>query len=164
MALHELAQNVKSVNYLLVAGLSFDQHLERRLTHADIDIYRLPMARAATTSDVFNAIGDPTRRRIVEVLSAADASVGDIVAALGVQQPQISKHLKVLKDVDAVHCRSVGRNRVYALHRAGFQPIEDWFERLTVDVNQHFDRLDDYLTDLQRATPKRPGSNHRKEL
>ena len=116
------------------------------------------MARAATTSDVFNAVGDPTRRRIVEVLSAAEASVGDLVAALGVQQPLVSKHLKVLKEVEAVHCRNVGRNRVYALHRAGFEPIEDWLQRLTLNVNQHYDRLDDYLVALQRTSPSPPAS------
>ena len=111
------------------------------------------MARAATTTDVFNAVGDPTRRRIIEVLSAAEASVGDLVAALGVEQPLVSKHLRVLRDVNAVHCRNVGRNRVYELHRAGFAPIDDWLQRLSSTVNEHYDRLDDYLAALQQTTP-----------
>ena len=116
------------------------------------------MARAATTTDVFNAVGDPTRRRIIEALSGAEATVGDLVTALNVGQPLISKHLKVLRDVNAVRCRSVGRNRMYTLHRAGFAPIDDWLQRLTVNVNEHYDRLGDYLATLQHTTQPPPVS------
>ena len=120
------------------------------------------MARAATTTDVFNAVGDPTRRRIIELLSAAEASVGDLVMALDVEQPLVSKHLKVLRDVNAVHSRNVGRNRVYALHRDGFAPIDDWLQRLRSNVNEHYDRLDDYLDALQHTTPPASRKGERK--
>ena len=67
------------------------------------------MARAATTTDAFNAIAEPSRRDILEVLADGEAAVGDIVDRLQLTQPQVSKHLGVLRTVDLVRCRTVGR-------------------------------------------------------
>lgn len=108
------------------------------------------MARAATTTDVFNAVGDESRRGILDALATGEASVGDLVARLGVAQPHVSKHLKVLRDVDLVRCRTVGRQRLYRVHRPGLAPLQSWLTELTTAVNEHYDRLDDYLHELQR--------------
>ena len=106
------------------------------------------MARTATRTDVFNAIGDPARRALLDELARGEATVGDLAHRLGRPQPQVSKHLAVLRDVDAVRCRSHGRHRVYAIHPAGLAPLTGWLARLTADVNAHLDRLDDYLHEL----------------
>jgi len=92
------------------------------------------MARAATTRDVFNALGDGCRRDILDVIATGEATVGDIVDRLGLAQPQVSKHLKVLRAVDVVRCRSVGRHRVYSVHGPALQPLQTWLERLTTAV------------------------------
>jgi DNA-binding transcriptional ArsR family regulator len=107
------------------------------------------MARAATTADIFNALGDESRRTILDVLAAHDATVTDLAARLHMPQPQLSKHLKVLREVDVVRCRQAGRQRIYRLHEPALQPLHTWLTRLTATVNEHYDRLDDYLHDLQ---------------
>ena len=112
------------------------------------------MARAATTSDVFNAVGDVTRRRLLETLAMGESTVGDLVDALAVPQPQVSKHLRVLRDLDVVRYRDLGRQRVYRIHADSLRPMQAWLDRLTTDVNAHYDRLDDYLVDMQRITNK----------
>ncbi len=91
------------------------------------------MPRAATTSDVFNAIAEPRRRDILVFLASRERPVGDIVAALGCGQPSISKHLKVLRDVDLVHVRRCGRQMFYSANATAIQPLHAWaqtFERL----------------------------------
>ena len=114
------------------------------------------MARTATRTDVFNAIGDPARRALLDELARGEATVGDLAEALGRPQPQVSKHLAVLRDVDAVRCRSHGRHRVCAIHPAGLAPLTGWLARLTADVNAHLDRLDDYLHELATAPADDP--------
>lgn len=114
------------------------------------------MARAATTTDVFNAVGDPSRRALLEVLSTGEATVGDLVERLACDQPQVSKHLKVLRDVGLVRCRHHGRYRLYRVHRPGLAPLQNWLAALTAAVNEHYDRLDDHLVQLQStATDER---------
>lgn len=103
----------------------------------------------ATTSDVFNAVGDPCRRDILDVLARNEATVGEVVDELRLNQPQVSKHLKVLRDVGVVRCRAEGRRRVYRVHGPALAPLQHWIDRLTVTVNDHYDRLDDYLDGLQ---------------
>ncbi|MCO5188257.1 MAG: metalloregulator ArsR/SmtB family transcription factor [Anaerolineae bacterium] len=108
------------------------------------------MARQPTTADVFNAIAEPQRRAILNLLRDGELSVGDIAAALDLKQPQTSKHLRVLSEVGVVSVRKDGRQRFYRLHGAALKPIFDWvmpFERLW---QERFDRLDDYLKSLQR--------------
>lgn len=90
------------------------------------------MPRAATTSDAFNAIAEPRRRDILTYLSPRERSVGDIVSALGLAQPSVSKHLRVLLDVGLVDVRRDGRQVFYRLNGEGFRPLHEWtsgFER-----------------------------------
>ncbi len=107
------------------------------------------MARQPTTSDVFNAVGDARRRDILDVLAGEEATVGELVERLGLSQPQASKHLRVLREVDLVRCRTFGRHRVYRIHGPSFAPLQSWLTQLTDSVNNHYDRLDDYLDGLQ---------------
>lgn len=90
------------------------------------------MARAATTSDVFNAVAEPRRREILNYLAWQDRPVGDIVAALGLEQPSVSKHLRVLRQVGLVHMRRHGRQKLYRTNAAAIRPLHEWtgrFER-----------------------------------
>ncbi|MCB0067752.1 MAG: winged helix-turn-helix transcriptional regulator, partial [Caldilineaceae bacterium] len=80
----------------------------------------------ATTSDVFNAVAEPQRRQILDLLAQGELSVNDIADALGVRQPQASKHLRVLREVGLVSVREEGKQRFYRLHGAGLKPIHDW--------------------------------------
>lgn len=108
------------------------------------------MARAATTADAFNAVAEPRRRDILDVLIDGERSVGELVAQLPVSQPQVSKHLKVLREVGLVRSRSAGRQRLYRLEPTALKPIHDWvkdYERLW---NERLDRLDGYLYEIQR--------------
>jgi DNA-binding transcriptional ArsR family regulator len=95
-------------------------------------MYFLFMARAATTSDAFNAVAEPRRRQILSYLAHHERPVGDIVAALSLDQPSVSKHLGVLRDVGLVRVRRDGRHRFYRTNAAAIQPLHEWaatFER-----------------------------------
>ncbi|HVZ85157.1 MAG TPA: metalloregulator ArsR/SmtB family transcription factor [Terracidiphilus sp.] len=90
------------------------------------------MARAATTSDAFNAVAEPRRREILLLLVAREMPVGDIVAALRLDQPSVSKHLRVLRDVDLVRVRRNGRHKLYSTNANAIRPLHEWtaiFER-----------------------------------
>ena len=90
------------------------------------------MARAATTSDAFNAIAEPRRREILIYLVQKERQVGEIVAELGIDQPSVSKHLGVLREVGLVHVRRNGRHRLYRTNAAAIRPLHEWtamFER-----------------------------------
>lgn len=107
------------------------------------------MARAATTSDAFNALGEPRRREIVDLLAGGERPVSDLVGELGLGQPQVSKHLRVLRDVGLVDVRDEGRQRFYRLNGHALKPVHDWvkgFERLWSD---RFELLDDVLDELK---------------
>jgi DNA-binding transcriptional ArsR family regulator len=107
------------------------------------------MARAATTLDPFNAVAEPRRREILDVLSEGERAVNELVARLDLPQPQVSKHLRVLKEVGLVRSRSAGRQRLYRLEPLALKPIHDWvkdYERLW---SERLDRLDGYLRELQ---------------
>jgi DNA-binding transcriptional ArsR family regulator len=91
------------------------------------------MARAATTSDAFNAVAEPRRREILNYLALEERSVSDIVDALEMEQPSVSKHLKVLKDVGLVEARREGRQMLYRVNVMAIRPLWEWtttFERL----------------------------------
>jgi DNA-binding transcriptional ArsR family regulator len=105
--------------------------------------------RAATSSDVFNAVGDASRRSLLDALATADATVGELVDRLHLAQPVVSKHLRVLRDVGLVRCRSHGRHRTYRIDATALVPLHAWLQQLTVAVNDHYDRLDSYLDELQ---------------
>ena len=90
------------------------------------------MARAATTSDAFNAVAEPRRRDILSFLADSERPVGEIVDALGLEQPSVSKHLKVLRDVGLVHARRDGRQILYRTNAEAIRPLHEWtstFER-----------------------------------
>ncbi|MGZ4731315.1 MAG: ArsR/SmtB family transcription factor, partial [Terriglobales bacterium] len=92
----------------------------------------MPLARAATTSDAFNAVAEPRRREILNYLALQARPVGDIALRLGLQQPSVSKHLRVLRDVGLVHVRRDGRQMLYRTNAQAIQPLHEWtktFER-----------------------------------
>ncbi|WP_086838512.1 ArsR/SmtB family transcription factor [Amycolatopsis kentuckyensis] len=107
------------------------------------------MARAATTADTFNAVAEPRRRQILDVLMAGERSVGDLVDLLGLAQPQVSKHLRVLREVGAVDVRGDGRQRLYRLNGAALKPIHDWVKRYERTWAERFDLMDDVLEELK---------------
>ena len=90
------------------------------------------MARASTTSDAFNAVAEPRRREILIYLAGAERPVAEIVAALGLEQPSVSKHLRVLRDVGLVRMRCQGRQKLYRTNAEAIRPLHEWagtFER-----------------------------------
>jgi DNA-binding transcriptional ArsR family regulator len=107
------------------------------------------MARASTTTDVFNAIAEAHRRDILDVLFAGEKPVGAIVDQLAISQPQVSRHLRVLSEVGLVTCRASGRRRLYRLNPTCLRPLIDWAAKYERMSNQQLDRLDDYLIELQ---------------
>jgi DNA-binding transcriptional ArsR family regulator len=98
------------------------------LTYSHMGMYSLPMPRAATTSDAFNAVAEPRRRDILSFLALDERSVGDIVDALSLEQPSVSKHLRVLKDVGLVHVRRDGRHMLYRTNAEAIRPLHEWTE------------------------------------
>jgi DNA-binding transcriptional ArsR family regulator len=108
------------------------------------------VARAATTSDVFNAVADAHRRQILDTLIAGEKAVGTIVEHLSMSQPQVSKHLRVLSEVGLVRCRAEGRYRLYRLAPDRLRPVQAWVAQYEQAVNDRLDRIDDYLQQLQR--------------
>jgi len=107
------------------------------------------VARASTTSDVFNAIAEEHRREILDVLMAGEKAVGAIVDDLSMSQPQVSKHLRVLSEVGLVRSRADGRRRLYRLEPARLRPMQEWLAKYEQAWNDRLDRVDDYLRELQ---------------
>jgi DNA-binding transcriptional ArsR family regulator len=108
------------------------------------------VARAATTTDAFNAVAEPRRRQILDLLAGGERPVNELVQLLGLPQPQVSKHLRVLREVGVVEVREDGRQRLYRLNARALQPIHDWvknYERLWSD---RFDLMDAVLEDLKQ--------------
>ena len=108
------------------------------------------MARASTTSDVFNAVGDVHRRAILDLLLTGEKAVGAIVGDVSMPQPQVSRHLRVLGEVGLVTCRAEGRHRLYRLAPEQLQPMQDWVAKYERAINDRLDRIEDYLEELQR--------------
>jgi DNA-binding transcriptional ArsR family regulator len=111
------------------------------------------MARAATTSDTFNAIAEPQRRDILTLLKAREWPVTDLAQELRMSQTQASKHLRVLREVGLVQDRRAGKQRLYGLDARGLRPIHEWTGGFESFWNERFDRLDAYVQDLKRTTP-----------
>ena len=107
------------------------------------------MARAATTTDAFNAVAEPRRRQIVDVLARGERPVNDLVAQLGVAQPQVSKHLRVLREVGVVEVRADGRRRLFRLNGKALKPIHDWVRAYERTWSERFDQLDVVLDELK---------------
>jgi DNA-binding transcriptional ArsR family regulator len=108
------------------------------------------MARAATTADAFNAVAEPRRRQILDVLVEGERAVNDLVRELGLAQPLVSKHLRVLREVGAVDVREDGRRRLYRLNGHALKPIHDWVKDFERTWSERFERLDQVLEDLKR--------------
>jgi DNA-binding transcriptional ArsR family regulator len=108
------------------------------------------MARAATTADAFNAVAEPRRRQILDVLAGGERPVNDLVARLGIGQPQVSKHLRVLREVGLVDVRDEGRHRMYRLNGEPLKPIHDWVKNYERTWSERFDALDEVLEELKR--------------
>ncbi|MFB9931408.1 ArsR/SmtB family transcription factor [Amycolatopsis halotolerans] len=106
------------------------------------------MARAATTADVFNAVAEPRRREILDVLADGERPVNDLVRVLGLGQPQVSKHLRVLREVGAVEVRDEGRQRLYRLNARALKPIHDWVRRYERSWEERFESLDAVLEEM----------------
>jgi DNA-binding transcriptional ArsR family regulator len=107
------------------------------------------VARASTTSDVFNAIADVHRREVLDALIEGEKAVGAIATDLSMSQPQVSKHLRVLSEVGLVKCRAEGRRRLYRLEPARLQPFRDWLAKYERELSERLDRMDSYLKELQ---------------
>jgi DNA-binding transcriptional ArsR family regulator len=108
------------------------------------------VARASTTSDVFNAIAEGSRRDILDALVAGEKAVGTIVNDLSISQPQVSRHLRVLSEVGLVRSRADGRRRLYSLEPTRLRPMHDWLAKYEQAWNERLDRMDDYLQELQQ--------------
>lgn len=108
------------------------------------------MARAATTADAFNAVAEPRRREILDVLVAGERPVNELVQTLGLAQPQVSKHLRVLREVGAVDVRHEGRQRLYRLNGRVLKPIHDWVKNYEDLWSDRFDELDVVVDELKQ--------------
>ena len=107
------------------------------------------MARAATTTDAFNAVAEPRRREIIDLLAQGERPVNDLVAQLGLAQPQVSKHLRVLREVGLVEVRDEGRRRLYRLNGQALKPIHDWVSAYERTWSERFEQMDEVLAELK---------------
>jgi DNA-binding transcriptional ArsR family regulator len=116
------------------------------------------MARAATTADAFNAVAEPRRRQILDVLAGGERPVNDLVEQLGLAQPLVSKHLRVLREVGLVDVRDEGRQRIYGINADPLKPIHDWVKTYERSWSRRFDRLDVVLEELKQKEDEGDGS------
>ena len=107
------------------------------------------MAPTPTTTDAFNAVAEAGRRQLLDALGTGEATVGELVDRLGITQPQVSKHLGVLRAVGVVLVRVDGRHRWYRVNGPALRPIHDWVRTFERTWNERLDRLDDLLAELQ---------------
>jgi DNA-binding transcriptional ArsR family regulator len=120
------------------------------------------MSRAATTTDAFNAVAEPRRRQILDLLAGGERPVGDLVRVLELAQPQVSKHLRVLREVGAVDVREEGRRRLYRVNGHALKPIHDWVKNYERSWTDRFNRLDVELENLKQED-LRPKDDEQKE-
>jgi DNA-binding transcriptional ArsR family regulator len=118
------------------------------------------MARAATTTDAFNAVAEPRRRQLLDALASGERRVNDLVDVLNLAQPQVSKHLKVLRDVGLVEVRREGRERIYRLQGRSLKPIHDWVKNYERMWSERFDALDEVLEELQAKEEGNDDDDH----
>ena len=124
-----------------------------------ISVYNGAVARAATTTDAFNAVAEPRRRQILDVLAGGERPVNDLVARLHLAQPLVSKHLRVLREVGLVEVRDHGRQRLYRLDGQALKPIHDWVKNYERSWSQRFDRLDVVLEELKENKEEHDGND-----
>jgi len=115
------------------------------------------MARAATTTDAFNAVAEPRRRQILDALAGGERSVNDLVALLDLVQPHVSRHLRVLREVGLVEVRDDGRQRLYRLNGKALKPIYDWVKPFEQTWNKRFDHMDVVLEELKQKEAEDDG-------
>src|ERR671919_3268401 len=108
------------------------------------------MSRLPTTADAFNAVAEPRRRQILDLLAAGERPVNELVRILGIAQPQVSKHLRVLREVGAVDVRDEGRQRLYRLNGQALKPIHDWVKSYERTWTERFGELDVVLEELKQ--------------
>src|SRR3990170_4221751 len=119
------------------------------------------MARAATTTDAFNAVAEPRRREILDILALGERPVNDLVTELGLAQPYVSKHLRVLREVGLVEARDEGRQRIYRLNCESLRPIHDWLKNYERLWNERFEAMDELLEELKEKEEGDGGSDER---
>ena len=107
------------------------------------------MARTPTTTDAFNAVAECSRRGLLDAIGTGEATVGDLVDRMGLSQPQVSKHLAVLRAVELVSVRADGRRRWYRVNGPSLRPVYEWARGFEPTWNARLDRLDDVLAELQ---------------
>jgi DNA-binding transcriptional ArsR family regulator len=126
------------------------------------------MARAATTTDAFNAVAEPRRRQILAALADGQRSVSELVAVLDMSQPLVSKHLRVLREVGIVTAREDGRQRLYQLNGSALKPIYDWVNDFEQLWSERFARMDIVVAELKETELKETeygdGSDDNNEL
>src|SRR4051812_3170633 len=138
----------------LIASPGHSLNASRTPQPLDVCRYRnimASMARAATTSDVFNAIAEQQRRQILVLLRAGEGPVTELAHELGMTQPGASKHLRVLREVGLVRDRKAGKQRLYSLDARGLRPVHEWTGGFEGFFNESFDRLEEYVQDLKQA-------------
>jgi DNA-binding transcriptional ArsR family regulator len=107
------------------------------------------MARAATTNDAFNAVAEAGRRALLDAIGSGELTVNELVDRVGFTQPQVSKHLGVLRAVGLVLVRAEGRHRRYRVNGRALKPIHDWVRTFESSWNERLDRLDDLVAELE---------------
>jgi DNA-binding transcriptional ArsR family regulator len=112
------------------------------------------MARTPTTTDAFNAVAEASRRDLLDAIGPGEVTVGELVERLGLSQPQVSKHLGVLRAVGLVLVRAEGRHRWYRVNGPALKPVHDWVSSYERTWNTRLDRLDDLLAEL--TSPEDP--------
>jgi DNA-binding transcriptional ArsR family regulator len=119
-----------------------------------VDIFRyrnmiMAMARTPTTADVFNAVAEAGRRALLDAIGDGEATVNELVDRVGLRQPQVSKHLGVLRAVGLVEVRVDGRHRRYRVNGPALKPVHDWVRGFERTWNARLDRLDDVIAELK---------------
>ena len=117
------------------------------------------MARAATTTDAFNAVAEPRRRQILDVLARGERPVNDLVERLGLAQPHVSKHLRVLRQVGLVEVRDKGRQRMYRLNGQPLKQIHDWLQKYEQTWTARFEAMDEVLDELKAEEQRNAGNS-----
>jgi DNA-binding transcriptional ArsR family regulator len=107
------------------------------------------VARTPTTADAFNAVAEGNRRELLDALGTGEVAVSDLVNRLGLSQPQVSRHLAVLRAVGLVSVRADGRRRWYRINGPALRPVYEWVRGFESTWNNGLDRLDDVLAELQ---------------
>jgi DNA-binding transcriptional ArsR family regulator len=117
------------------------------------------MARSPTTSDAFNAVAEPRRRQILDLLAKGEKPVNDVVALVGLAQPQVSKHLRVLREVGLVTVRGAGQQRLYKLNAERLMAIYDWVRIFEPFWDHQLDRIKERAEQLARERSKGPNAS-----